>query len=323
MSHTVKELTKILGSLFLAMSLSLQGYAQEESKDQSEEPALGLSTDFGTVLIENLGIGKSYNLREIAGTPLKVKNRSTSVVNLKIEVTVPTDKMITRKRRNLGYRELPSLSWVRVANEEFILPPNETAFTDVIITIPDDPSLYGKKFQASIHSKTVGKNFLQLGVWSHIIFSIVESPEAQAKMEENRKRGLKKSAEFSLLPDKVYISKAPLGKKYDIRKENKRTIKIANIGEHPVNLELQTIWVKDSPISLQSGFEQGHPTWLTPKKKSIHLDVDSVVDPGWTLHLPDDPGLSGKNLMFAVKIQPVNEDMVGFTFYGRFYIEVE
>jgi len=312
-------------NVFVLVALILQGsfiFAQDQVKEK-EDQEFGISTDFGDVLIDNLGIGRTYNLREIAGTPLKVKNKSSNTINLFIDVNIPTEKMITEKRKNMGVQPIPSLAWVQVGQSEFILPPGETAFTDVLITIPDDTSLHGKKFQASIHSRTTGKNFIQLGVWSHVMFSIIQNPEDQAKMEKNQQRGIRKTADFTLLPDKIYVTNVPRGRPVDVRKEFKKTMKITNIGENPVELSVKVIPIAYSPLSLQTGFEEGSSSWLRAEKELFQLDVDSVVDPGWILSIPNDPKLSGRKFMFVVKVEPSDKEVIGFTFYGQFYVEVE
>ena len=319
MTHMFKKSCKKIGVLLLTAIL----INPIQSKEPDKKVNMGLKTDFGDVLIENLGIGRTYTLRELAGIPLKVVNTSEEVVNLFIEVTIPTGKMISAKRKNIGVQPIPSLSWITLGQEEFILPPDATALTDVTIRIPDDPKLYGKKFQTSLHSRTKGENFMQLGVWSHLIFTITESPEKQAEIEKNRKRGIKTFVEFSLLPDKVFVDNVPMGRKFDIRKENKRTIKLTNVGETPVDLKVTMLGVDNTPISTPGGFEKGNPGWLKAEKEVFHLETDTVVDPGWTLFIPKDKKLLNRKFMLVTKVEPVGENISGFTFYGRIFIEIK
>jgi hypothetical protein len=306
------------------VALALAGAAAAEpAPTSSPTPGAGIRTDFGDVHIDNLGIGRTYNLRDLAGTPLKVTNTGRDTVNLVMSVEIPTGTMITENRQELGYRPIPSVDWVTLSRTQFIVPAGESAYSDVIIKIPDDPSLYGKKFQADIYSRTTGGDaFLHLGVWSHLQLSIAPSPQAQAEIEKNRKRGLVGNMEYTLLPDKLVIEKVPLGKTIDIRQQLKRSIMIANSGSDPIELRVKTVAIGDTPLSLQSGYQEGRPEWLRVKSATVKVDGSSFADTGLVLALPKDPSLAGKQLMFVIKVEPADPDVIGVTFYGKVYAEV-
>jgi hypothetical protein len=254
---------------------------------------------------------------------LKVTNTGAGTIDLLIDVHVPSDDMILGSRKEKGYRAVPSATWVSVSQSQFILPPNESAYTDVILKIPNDPALYGKKFQASIYSRSTGKGGLNLGVWSHLLISIIPSQESQALMEKNRRRGFTGTMDYTLIPDKLALINPPVGRRYDIAKENKKTIKIANSGSQPIKLRLRVVPIGDTPLSLQSGYDGGNTNWLTTKTSEISVEPDSFADPGLTLALPNDPALLGKKFMFVLKVDPADPDVVGVTFYGKIYVEWE
>ena len=313
---------RILAALVATM-LAIPGMAADPvNPDASPRPAGGIRTDFGDVQINNLGIGRTYNLRDLAGTPLKVTNTGADTANLVLSVEIPQDAMITENRKALGYKPIPSVDWVSLGQSQFIVPSGESAYTDVIIKIPNDPALYGKRFQADIYSRTTGSNFLNIGVWSHLQLNIAESPEAQEAIEKNRKHGVVGNMEYTLLPDKLVIENASAGKTIDIRKELKRTIMIANSGADAIALALKVVPIGDTPLSLQSGYEAGNPEWLTTKSASVNVEGSSFADPGLMLKLPNDPALAGKKLMWVMKVSPASADVVGVTYYGKLYVEL-
>jgi len=314
---SVMRRARIGTALLFFVTLAAEGIGAEEA------PAGGISTEFGDVMIENLGIGQTYSLRELAGTPLKVTNTGRGTMDLAIDVHVPPPGFMPEKRKNLGFVPIPDAKWVSLTQSEFVVPPKETAYTDVILKIPNDPSLYGKKFQVSLQSHATGKGFLHVGVWSHILFTILPSPEMQAEMEKNRTRGLK-SVAFSLIPDKIYIEKVPVGRKFDIRKETKQTIKIATSGEESINVTAKVVRVQDSPLSLQEGFEDApNASWLSTSDTKFTLNPDMITDPGLVLNLPDDKTLHKRKFMFLLKIDPAEEDAISVSYYGKIYVEVE
>jgi hypothetical protein len=327
MSTTHKRMKKFKGwAPALAAALFLFGGTlfAESNPDTGPKPAGGIRTDFGDVLIENLGIGKTYNLRDLAGMPMKVTNTGAGTIDLVMDVVVPTMSFISRERRELGFVPVPSPDWVSLTQSRFVVPSGETALTDVIIKIPNDPSLYGKKFQASIYSRTVGKGTIQLGVWSHLQMTIAQSAETQSKIEENRKHGFVGSMDYTLLPDRIVILNCPLGRTLDVRKEIKKTIMIANSGDQPIDLRLRVIPLGDSPVTLQSGYtEAPNLSWLHLKSETYHVDGASFEDPGFTLAIPDKPEYHGKKYMFVIKVEPANPDVLGVTYYGKLYVETQ
>jgi hypothetical protein len=284
-------------------------------------PAGGIQTDFGDVQIDNLGIGRTYNLRDLAGTPLKVTNTGADTVNLVMSVQIPPEQMIMPFRREAGFKPIPTPDWVTLSQTQFIVPSGESAYSDVVINVPNDPALYGKKFQASIYSRTAGDG-INVGVWSHLMMTIAPSPEAQKEIEQNRKRGTVGNMDYTLLPDKLAVPSASLGRAMDLKKELKRTIMLANSGETAIRLRVKSVPVGDTPLSLQTGYVAGNPEWLTVAQSEVTVDGAAFADPGLSLHLPKDPSLAGKKLMFVIRVAPADPEVVGVTFYGKLYVEV-
>lgn len=327
MKHMSQKL-KVVVSLVLMALIEIHycqlGMAQDAIMTQEDKNAGGIRTDFGDVLIENLGIGQTYNLRDLAGTPLKVTNTGLDTVNIVIDVHIPPEEFITPNRKELGYKPIPDVNWVSLTQSQFVVPSGESAYSDVIIKIPNDPALYGKKFQASIYSRTNEKRFLNLGVWSHLCMTIIPSKEDQEAREKNQKRGTIGNMEYTLLPDKLVILNAPLGRKMDIKKEIKKTMMLVNSGTDPIEIRMKVIPIGSTPLSLQSGYiEPKDSGWLKLKSDVYTVDGTGFTDPGLTLDLPKDPSLSKKKIMFVIKVEPANPDIIGVTYYGKVYVEVE
>ncbi len=285
-------------------------------------PAGGIKTDFGDVAIDNLGIGRTYNLRDLVGMPMKVTNTGLDTVNLLISVEIPQKDQISESHRERGYSAVPSLNWVSLSQTQFVVPAGESAYSDVIITIPNDPTLYGKKFQTSIYSRTNQPGAINLGIFSHLFISIAKSEDEQKQIEGNHKRGIVGNMDYTLLPDKLVLEHASIGKKVDIRKETKRTIMIANSGTELIRLRVKSVPVGDTPLTLQTGFEAGKPEWISLKEPVVSVDGSSFADPQISMDLPKDKSLIGKKLMFVIKVEPADPEVVGVTFYGKIYVEV-
>lgn len=129
--------------------------------------ALGLTTRFSQVTLENLETGKSYSTKELAGLPLEVVNTGKEPVDLKIELLLPEPGELKQ-----GFQPIPDLSWIKLEKKEFKnILPNAAASTDVVINIPDEPRYAGKKYQLFIWTHTVGPT-IGVGLKSKLLFTI-------------------------------------------------------------------------------------------------------------------------------------------------------
>ena len=77
--------------------------------------AAGLSTQLGEVVVTNLQIGQTYNLRDLANLQMTVRNTGEDNVNLKMDVLKPE----TRELRQ-GAAAIPDISWVTLS-QDFLL----------------------------------------------------------------------------------------------------------------------------------------------------------------------------------------------------------
>jgi hypothetical protein len=131
--------------------------------------AKGLSTGFSEVTLEELKVGREYSTREVAGLPLVVVNTGKEPIDLKIELLMPEPTELKE-----GYKPIPDLGWIRLEETEFRnIQPKEAAETDVHISIPDDDTYRGKKYQVFIWSHTVGAA-IGVGLKSKLLFMIKE-----------------------------------------------------------------------------------------------------------------------------------------------------
>ena len=127
----------------------------------------GLKTTFVRASLENLRIGHSYNIREMANLPLAVYNTGDEPTGLVIEPTVP----IAGETRQ-DYEPIPDASWITISCDSFAsLEPGALGMADVVITIPNDPRYSGKRYQAMIWSHTVGRGLVACGLKSEVLFT--------------------------------------------------------------------------------------------------------------------------------------------------------
>lgn len=128
--------------------------------------AMGLSTSFGRIIVENIRIGQSYSMQD-NGTPFMIENTGKERLKLKIDILIPEEAELIE-----GYLPLPDREWIVIGEDSFILPPQSKISTDIIITIPDDERYRGRKYQAYIWSHTEGA--IAIGLKSKLLIEIAE-----------------------------------------------------------------------------------------------------------------------------------------------------
>ncbi|MCS7151211.1 MAG: hypothetical protein NZ928_02345 [Endomicrobia bacterium] len=134
---------------------------------------LGISTEFNNIFIENLQIGSQYNLTVLTNLPFKAKNTSEKKVKLKVQPVIPSEVSLKE-----GFEVIPSTDWVEIINPEAWVNPGEYISSDVVIKIPNNTSLLGRKFQVNIWCYVVEvesfKSLLAVtpGVEGRLLFSI-------------------------------------------------------------------------------------------------------------------------------------------------------
>ena len=130
----------------------------------------GLRTQLGEVVVENLQIGQTYNLADLANLSLRVTNTSDYRVKLRMDVLAPDEVELRHQAQ-----PIPDLSWIALSCDTFYLEAGEEAVSDIMISIPDEEQYLGKRYQFMIWSHTVpsteGGMFLATGLKSRIIFT--------------------------------------------------------------------------------------------------------------------------------------------------------
>lgn len=129
--------------------------------------AAGLSTEFGEVHLKDLAIGRRYTFKELVGNLFRVENTGlTEPVQLRVEIQIPQPSELKP-----GFEAIPEASWLTLERSEFTLAPQEEAVTNLILVIPEDPALEGRKFQVYLWAHTTGSG-VGVGLRSRFLLEI-------------------------------------------------------------------------------------------------------------------------------------------------------
>ena len=270
------------------------------------EAKMGISTQFTDVVLAGLKPGLSYNLRELKGVPYTVKNRGDGVVTVQVDVVVPQ-----RKEMIPPYEPLPDPGWVQVRPDRYRLGPGEPGFSDVIITLPDDPGLLGRHYAFALWGRTVDTGMLAGGVESRIRFSVGKSPESLA--QEKAAKAMV-DLNYDLWPTKLYVRGARPGGPYDVKKEEKRRFILTNRDdEKELELVFDPLAWRPVFMPLPAGYEavEDVGNWVRFEPKQVKVEPLSVAEVNMIVDVPE--RLRGKKVVFFVQLSLPIGVVVGAT----------
>ncbi len=282
----------------------------------------GLSSPCAAMYLSNLKIGQEYSLKQLLGYPFNVTYKGRYPVDLRIDLQKPSTTTPD------GYEPIPDLNWVKLQKQEFSLDPGETAETDIIVTIPNDESLLGKKFRVLINPVTSAPKgdtrawlAFAVGLSCELYLAIAPKPPTIQEIREQQKRRLSGYLDISVSPNRIFIYDIEPNKTYNLTKQFNEVIKIINATSQKVNVELESIPPASRGIFLTEGqVELPNPSLLTVKPKKGKLNPDTVKS--FELLLNSKGLVAGSKYLGVIKVHLFNERLE-VNHYVKVYIETK
>jgi hypothetical protein len=264
----------------------------------SSAGAGGLRTQLGEVVVENLQIGQSYNLKDLVNLSLRVTNTSDYGVGLRMDLLVPGEAELKHEAE-----PIPDLAWISLSADSFNLEGGQEAISDIVISIPDEEQYLGKRYQFMIWSHTVpgseGGMFLATGLKSRIIFT-TDTIRADLSAGSAVPSG---NAAFAVLPAELHLYQVPVGTRYDVHMNTGTALLIKNPTDDELTLKLYSKTVGGSLASLEPGWEDTPDAgYLTFDENEVRIPPRAVRAVNPYLHVPGEAGLQGKKLMFLIHV---------------------
>ncbi len=126
----------------------------------------GLTTEFVETLIEGVPVGSRYVL---ASRPVSVRNTGDYEMDLRFDATVPEPVEM-----RAGYEPIPDAAWVSFEPRTFSVPQGGVATGKLVLYIPDDPALVGRRFEVMLYLHGAPKESpsMAVGLSPRVFFSI-------------------------------------------------------------------------------------------------------------------------------------------------------
>ena len=255
--------------------------------------AIGLAARFGDVVVENAEIGKTYNLREAARVPFGVENRGKVPVDVTVQFEAPNLKTIISP-----YEAIPDPTWLKSFPERVTIGPKSIGYFDLLLNIPNDPSLNGRHFQAIVKARTVDTGLLGLAVENRLRFSIGPGPET---LEEEKRLKAMAQLDFNVSPQTIYITDVPIGKVFDVKEEQKKVIRVSNYSMDPLPIKLSSeLW--DTRLYKPGDYEPiPDPSWIVIKTAEKKIGPEEIESFSFKIKIPNEEQYRGKKFAAIIK----------------------
>ena len=284
--------------------------------------AFGIRTKFGLVVVENLQPGRTYNIRDLVGLPLRVVNASDKQVTIRMDLKKPNseqEKGMVAKH----FEPIPDLSWIKLSRDFFVVDPGQSAVAEVLITIPDDDKYLGKRYQVNIWSRTTGKRFLNVGLMSRLRITVARRRMTEEeRIAEAHREEIIKNIDFQVLPHTIFIDGVKLGKKIDIQKKYKQSLKIVNPNNEEFSYRIRTVTAWEAGVGVIAGYEETpNRNFLTLSEKELSIPPISISEIKMFLQIPDDEKYKGKKYQFVICVEVLNQPII-YEIYSRLFVSI-
>jgi len=277
---------------------------------------LGLRTRFSDAILENLELGRSYNLRELRRLPYTIINCSTVGIDVLTEMEIPAKEACIE-----GYEPIPDPNWVQIIPNRTKIGVNENVSSDIVVTVPNDTVYVGRHFQVAIWSHTLRTGMLGVGVRSRLRFSTGQGPETLKK--EKQIRGLL-TLDIDMTPSSVYVLNVPAGKKVDLRKEKNVGLKLTNRTDAKVVVKVEPVPYNVQMGGLPPGYEPAPDlAWLELKPQKVKVNSNQIVDIKIFINIPDRTEYKGKKFVFLVKGEVSAKDVLPIELYTKVFVTLK
>lgn len=256
----------------------------------------GLSTHIGEAVIENLQIGQTYNLADLANLHMIVTNTGDLPVDLRMDVLYPRDTQL-----KLEAMPIPDTSWVSLSQSWFELSPGSKAESDITITIPDNKELLGKKYQFNLWSHTVPRDGAGMALASGLRTRIIFTIDTVVADKQETVTASKASTEFSLLPAEIFVEDVALGGAFAVDKESGIVLTLTNSSDHEQEVHLESRSIKESVASLTRGYRDApDASILSFDQSTISMPPNTTRTIRMYLNFPDGEEYKDEKYMFII-----------------------
>ena len=259
----------------------------------------GLKTNYSKIFVENLPIGHTVSMRRIANLPLVVGNRFGTSVTISVRAVIP-------ETPRPGFEAVPDAAWIALEASNIVVSADSESTLDVSIALPDDESLFGRRFQADLIVQTEpGRETRQVAVGYQITGSLLFSV-APLRNEAALQRALDHPADasFELIPPRVDLFDVRAGQTVRVLAANHTDVALVNRSAGTQRYVLASV----NPAA--TTFTPDPGSRFTGRADEVRLADDEILLPAGSTHgvpmeitVPADADLDKGPLIYLVSVR--------------------
>ena len=273
----------------------------------------GLRCSVGEVVISNLKIGQAYSLKVLANLPLVLTNTSDRPAHILVDALVPDSSEL-----RMEAQPIPDARWASVAPDSFELGPRETKSVEMLLNIPDDEALFGRKFQVTFWSHTLAQagDLLAYGLNTRVIFSIDQVRDTTMEVPSG-------DLSLSLSPATMTLDGIVPGREYHLADLLREPLVVRNTSSRPLSVELRPLNPQQSATELTPGYADllnAATVSLSPTHLTLKPGEEATVT--GTVLFSKNARSAGRKYMCVVSAEVVDLP-VKTQIYSRIYAHIE
>jgi hypothetical protein len=258
----------------------------------------GLRANYSKIVVDNLPIGCDVSMKKIVNLPLKIGNQYKIPIEANITIRAP-------KLAREGYEPIPSVDWIKTEAAMVEIPPLGERQVDVVIAVPDDETLLGRRFQADVIVTTAGdKNFRGVHTGYEITGCLLFSV-APVRNEKALQYALENPADaaFLLDPPRVDLFNVKPGQLVTVTSPQEEPIKLINESSVACPYHLEPIAASKSTYKPDVGSQVGAPEDIQLGFQDVSLDPNGSTNITISIQVPKDAKLSQGPRLYQVSVR--------------------
>ena len=279
---------------------------------------MGLRSKFAEVHVQKLKIGKTYSLAQLVNLPLRVTNTGTEPLDLAVDVVAPRVAGEFKE----GYDPIPDTDWIHLERSSFTLTPGMEAATDVLITIPNDPALLGRRFVVYIWTHSENLSYSGIGLKGRLLLSISSLKPTDDELKEKLTRKRTANLNFSLSPMEIVLSDVKVGERVSVKGgEDSSPVVLVSPNPGSLTFRLMPIPVWETLLAAPPGFEMARDArWLEIEKPTIKMKPFSIEPLKLSVLIPAEDRFKGRRYMLLMRAEILEQDMPAYA-YVKIFVE--
>jgi hypothetical protein len=296
----LKRILFIAFGFFMLFSLTFNSaWALGKQPEKLKKKHGGMITNYTRTIIRNLPIGNVISMKQVSNMPLTIENRYSFPIYATLE-TVKPEKMLE------DYEAIPDPAWVKMEAEGVTIAAQSKANVDVVIHLPDDEKLLGRKFQ--VHFEIVSKGDrsgpIQFALRNTgiLCFSV-----ASIRDDSILKRAMAKpmNVNFTFVPERISIFNAVPGEKVRIIDEQGKNVILKNNMAKKSKFYLAAAAIEGSLVKPDANAQlDANPNDVLIKPEEVTLNPGQSKEIKIDIQIPKDKDLSKGSLLYLVSVTP-------------------